>query len=345
MKKNILKTLALLLVAGGTAACDPETEKADYDRLPSGEALPAVSEATLTNDRYAGEATVSFSVEADESNPASEVGLLLSIGTEPELGAPGTKKLTATATGGNTYSIVLNNIQNGADYFVRPYAYTPNGIAYGSMLTFKGDVETFEGWEPGLDESLDFTSASNAGAFTSTTLDPSQNAAGWTAVPMGLLGIPGYGWFSGLLDPVKLFSQGRGALAGYSCRNVLTYETDLTGRVRPELNITLYNLEKAFGLEGYAANVRVYASEEPVTSEATLRAATLIGTTDIQDELGQFTFAIPNSFKGRTYISIYHEAIYDDDLSDYGVVLLGFDLYSLKAPAGQPAAASLNVGR
>lgn len=48
---------------------------------------------------------------------------------------------------------------------------------------------------------------------------------------------------------------------------------------------------------------------------------------------------MPTAFRGRTYIALYHEAIYTDDLSDYGIVLLDYGLSSIKAPRAEEAPA------
>lgn len=96
---------------------------------------PVVQTLTVEDIRMTA-ASVGGNLLAEGIPPATERGVVYSVSPNPALGGPGVQSLTDAGIGAGAYRLPLSQLLPGTKYYVRAYAISPKGTAYGYVVEF-----------------------------------------------------------------------------------------------------------------------------------------------------------------------------------------------------------------
>lgn len=338
MKTNHLFLSATLLIAAcGLSSCGEDLEKADYDRVPAATTAPTV--ITEDVEIYGNVVKATFNMTVPEGTTVVGQGFV--VGTDPDLPLTGdntTLHKIAQVTPGTPATIAIQGLQTGTTYYVRAYATTPSGIAYGETKS----VVATDDYEYATDAAVDFTDMTGADAALFTTVKLGETLNPFTPVSMGIVGMAQWGFSSSCLSP-DLFSTAKASIVSPEEDNLLTYKANLTGLAFPRVVVEGVNLAALFGdsYATYPGDFDVLVSREPITNAEELAAATVIGSckfpTDSEAsnyELDIVTGAIPLEYDGECYITIHNHSVFGEESGNLGVVITAFGIESLHQKAG-----------
>lgn len=338
MNLNISKILTISAIALSVAACSDDLDKNDYNRVPSGENLATATTGGVV-ECYGKAAVVNISTQAIESNPVNTCGVVFSSTDSLEanltVSADGASFVKADANQGSA-NVTLNDLEVDSTYYYRAFAYTANGLSYGEIKKFKAAAD---GWnvEPDITFNLnDATLDENDGVFSTFQISGDEGSSSWSVVPLGMLGMNANGLVSTCFDPDALFNSSSGQDMG-TVDNVLCMKLDLTGLRLPQLQFDMFNVAAFFGENGYPASFTVYVSDQPITDEASLESAKVLGTASFKkfedlDDANKglyqediFTFDLPAKYNKVAYVALRNNS---NTEKDYGVLMLGCALQS-----------------
>lgn len=332
---NILKTLLLGFTLVAFTACSEDLDKADYDRQGGNGVLATVTTGAV--DAYGIAAKAAITVDLPEGAQLKEAGFVVSTDEEMELTSPNTQIIRAAdVKAGESVITAITGLTPGKTYYVKAYAYTEGGIAYGETKTIVASND----YEQATDIAVDFTDPDFADGqyFTSTKLEGST--IGFQLMSLAaIFGVPQLAFVSSPYHPGYL-SQGSAQLASPEENNLLSFKADLTDMAFPSVSIDAFNLAALFG-DSYTdcpGNFDVYVSATAPKSAGDLAGATLLGSCGFSDdptspdfEEKVVSYELPLSFNGECYITLHshcgHPNYYAGN--NLGVIVLGFELSSL----------------
>lgn len=344
MKLNISKILTISAIALSVAACSDDLDKNDYNRVPSGENLATATTGGVV-ECYGKAAVVNINTQAIESNPVSACGVVFSstdsLDANLTVSADGATFVKADANQGSA-NVTLNDLEVDSTYYYRAFAYTTNGLSYGEIKKFKA---TADGWniEPDINFNLnDATLDEDDDVFSTFQISGEQGSSSWSVVSLRmLLGMNANGLVSTCFDPDAMFNSGSGQDMG-TVDNVLCMKLDLTGLRLPQVQFDMLNIAALFRETGYPASFTVYISDQPITDEASLESAKVLGTASFKkyedlDDANKglysediFTFDLPTKYNKVAYVALRNNS---NTEKDFGVLMLGCALQSFHKTA------------
>lgn len=331
----IFKALLLCLSLTALVSCGEDFDKADYDKAVNAAALPTVVTGDVTVYGVAAEATMT--VTPAEGTTVLEQGFIVAKKPDAALADSTNAIIYVTAEPATPATAAITGLTVGETYYVKAFAHVDGGIAYGETktITATGDYERV------TDYATDFTDMDGADIDHFTTVKLGSTVNPFTPVSLAIVGISQWGFSGSVLAP-SLFTTGTASIASRDENNLLSFKADLTGKAFSAVTVEGLSLASLFGSNypDKPGDFEVLVSAEPITDEAGLAAATVIGkckfSTDPQDatfETNSVTAEIPISYNGQCYITIHSHSVYGTDADNFGVVITGFSLNSLHKKA------------
>lgn len=331
----IFKALLLCLSLTALVSCGEDLNKADYDKAVNAAALPTVVTGDVTVYGVAAEATMT--VTPAEGTTVLEQGFIVAQKPDAALADSTNKIIYVTAEPATPATAAITELAVGETYYVKAFAHVDGGIAYGETktITATGDYERV------TDYATDFTDMDGADIDHFTTVKLGNTVNPFTPVSLSIVGLNQWG-FSGSAIAPSLFTTGSASIASRDENNLLSFKADLTGKAFSAVTVEGLNMAAIFG-SNYPTkpgDFEVLVSAEPITDEAGLAAATVIGkskfSTDPQDATFEFftvTGEIPISYTGTCYITVHNHSVYGTAADNLGVIITGFSLNSLHKKA------------